>query len=135
MNPLTGDRDGGFEPTPSNSPGGPLYGEEADVVLVETRRPDGVSARILYSTTAAVDCYDLERLCDDVGWPRRPINKVKAALENSFCVASLYLELETNDGDARRTHREFTRDFRETALVAQVLCHDGRARQSVGQSE
>lgn len=102
MNPLTGDRDGGFEPTPSNSPGGPLYGEEADVVLVETRRPDGVSARIVYSTTAAVDCYDLERLCDDVGWPRRPINKVKAALENSFCVASLYLELETNDGDARR---------------------------------
>ncbi len=102
LNPLTGDRDGGFEPTPSNSPGGPLYGEEADVVLVETRRPDGVSARIVYSTTAAVDCYDLERLCDDVGWPRRPIKKVKAALENSFCVASLYLELETNDGDARR---------------------------------
>ena len=48
----------------------------------------------MYSTAAAVDCYDLERLCDDVGWPRRPINKVKAALENSFCVASLYLELE-----------------------------------------
>lgn len=94
VNPLTGERDGGLEPTPANSPGGPLYGEEADVVLIETRRPDGVAARIVYSTAAAVDCYDLERLCDDVGWPRRPINKVKAALENSFCVASLYLELE-----------------------------------------
>jgi len=107
VNPLTGERDGGLEPTPANSPGGPLYGEEADVVLIETRRPDGVAARIVYSTAAAVDCYDLERLCDDVGWPRRPINKVKAALENSFCVASLYLELEeapktateTNDAD------------------------------------
>ena len=102
VNPLTGERDGGLEPTPANSPGGPLYGEEADVVLIETRRSDGVAARIVYSTAAAVDCYDLERLCDDVGWPRRPIDKVKAALENSFCVASLYLELaETDQGAAR----------------------------------
>ena len=103
VDPVTGvSRDGGFEPTPSNSPGGPLYGEEADVVLIETRRPDGRVARVVYSTTAAVDCYDLERLCDDVGWPRRPIDKVKAALENSFCVASLYLELaETDQGAAR----------------------------------
>ena len=102
VNPLTGERDGGLEPTPANSPGGPLYGEEADVVLIETRRSNGVAARIVYSTAAAVDCYDLERLCDDVGWPRRPIDKVKAALENSFCVASLYLELaETDQGAAR----------------------------------
>ena len=62
-------------------------------MLVEARRPDGCVGRIVYSTTAEVDCYDLERLCDDVGWPRRPIAKVRAALENSFCVASLYLEL------------------------------------------
>ena len=102
VNPVTGEGVGGLEPTPSNSPGGPLYGEEADVVLIETRRPDGRVARVVYSTTAAVDCYDLERLCDDVGWPRRPIDKVKAALENSFCVASLYLELaETDQGKAR----------------------------------
>ncbi|EEH52223.1 uncharacterized protein MICPUCDRAFT_6518, partial [Micromonas pusilla CCMP1545] len=59
-----------------------------DVVLLETTRADGARARIVYSTTAEVDCYDLERLCDDVGWPRRPISKVKAALENSFCVSS-----------------------------------------------
>ena len=104
VNPLTGERDGGLEPTPANSPGGPLYGEEADVVLIETRRSNGVAARIVYSTAAAVDCYDLERLCDDVGWPRRPINKVKAALENSFCVASLYLELEEAPKPATETN-------------------------------
>jgi ribosomal protein S18 acetylase RimI-like enzyme len=40
-----------------------------------------------------VDVYELEKLCDDVGWPRRPVSKVQAALENSFCVASLYLEI------------------------------------------
>ena len=81
------------EPNPRNSPGGALDGEEQDVVLIETRRADGRVGRIVYSTTAEVDCYDLEKLCDKVGWPRRPISKVRAALENSFCVASLYLEL------------------------------------------
>ena len=73
-------------------------------MLIETRRPDGRVARVVYSTTAAVDCYDLERLCDDVGWPRRPIDKVKAALENSFCVASLYLELEEAPKPATETN-------------------------------
>jgi len=35
----------------------------------------------------------------DVGWPRRPIAKVAAALENSFLVASLYLELIPSSND------------------------------------
>ena len=71
---------------------------EEDVVLVETTRPDGTTARIVYSTTAPVDVYELEKLCDDVGWPRRPVSKVQAALENSFCVASLHLEIAETGG-------------------------------------
>ena len=43
-------------------------------------------------TTAAVDAAELESLCDKVGWPRRPLNKVQAALANSFLVATLTLE-------------------------------------------
>jgi len=91
------------EPNPRNSPGGALDGEEQDVVLIETRRADGRVGRIVYSTTAEVDCYDLEKLCDKVGWPRRPISKVRAALENSFCVASLYLELLPADDEEEGT--------------------------------
>ena len=107
-NPLTGKTDGNsIEPIPQNSPGGPIVNEEEDVVLIETIRPDGTCAKIVYSTTAPVECYDLERLCDGVGWPRRPIHKVKAALENSFCVASLYLELsEAEGGDEGRGNDE-----------------------------
>ena len=101
LNPFAGCAGGAApEPNPRNSPGGPLEGEERDVILIETRRPDGCVGRIVYSTTAEVDCYDLERLCDDVGWPRRPISKVRAALENSFLVASLYLELVPAPEDA-----------------------------------
>ena len=79
-----------FEPPTG---GGVARDREEDVTLIETTRPDGRTARVVYSTTAPVDVYELEKLCDDVGWPRRPVSKVQAALENSFCVASLYLEI------------------------------------------
>ena len=90
VNPRASSRDGDSS---EGASGGRARDREEDVVLVETTRPDGTTARIVYSTTAPVDVYELEKLCDDVGWPRRPVSKVQAALENSFCVASLYLEI------------------------------------------
>lgn len=65
---------------------------EEEVVLVEKEREDGSVARIAYSSGGAeVDVYELELLCEKVGWPRRPAHKVAAALKNSFMVASLHL--------------------------------------------
>ena len=61
-------------------------------MLVETTRPDGTTARIVYSTTAPVDVYELEKLCDDVGMAEAAGEQVQAALEN-LCVASLHLEI------------------------------------------
>nr|YP_010619573.1 hypothetical protein PN023_pgp191 [Tayloriella tenebrosa]WAX03586.1 hypothetical protein [Tayloriella tenebrosa] len=37
-----------------------------------------------------INLYDLERLCDSVGWVRRPLKKVKLALDNSFLIVSLF---------------------------------------------
>jgi len=90
VNPRASSREGDSS---EGASGGRARDREEDVVLVETTRPDGTTARIVYSTTAPVDVYELEKLCDDVGWPRRPVSKVQAALENSFCVASLHLEI------------------------------------------
>lgn len=60
---------------------------------METSNPvDNSSARILYKNGGAVDAVELETLCDKVGWPRRPIAKVEAALKNSFLVASLRMQ-------------------------------------------
>ena len=36
-----------------------------------------------------INLYELEELCDSVGWVRRPIKKVKTALDNSFVTACL----------------------------------------------
>ncbi len=69
------------------------------MVLLEERSADGGVARIVFSTTSSVDVYELEALCDAVGWPRRPPRKVAAALANSYLVATLHLHTEL-PGDA-----------------------------------
>jgi hypothetical protein len=46
----------------------------------------------VYRNGSTVDASQVEELCDKVGWPRRPQNKVQAALANSFLVATLTLE-------------------------------------------
>lgn len=45
---------------------------------------------IYFSSDRDIDLYELEELCDAVGWARRPIRKVRKALEYSFVVISLW---------------------------------------------
>ena len=52
----------------------------------------GVSdnARIFFSVDRTIDLYELEELCDAVGWSRRPIRKVRKAIQNSFLVITMW---------------------------------------------
>ncbi|EXB75307.1 putative LRR receptor-like serine/threonine-protein kinase [Morus notabilis] len=61
-----------------------------EFVLVEKTEPDGVIEQIIFSSGGEVDVYDLQSLCDKVGWPRRPLSKLAAALKNSYMVATLH---------------------------------------------
>lgn len=47
-------------------------------------------SKIFFSTNQSIDLYELEELCDSVGWARRPLRKVKKALEHSYLVASAW---------------------------------------------
>ena len=47
-------------------------------------------ARIVFSTDRNIDLYELEELCDAVGWSRRPIRKVKKAIQHSFLVVTMW---------------------------------------------
>ncbi|KAK6943344.1 GNAT domain, partial [Dillenia turbinata] len=62
-----------------------------EFVLVEKTEPDGAIVQIIFSFGGEVDVYDLQALCDKVGWPRRPLSKLAAALKNSYMVAALHL--------------------------------------------
>ncbi len=46
--------------------------------------------RITFSSERDIDLYELEELCNAVGWSRRPLRKVKKAIEYSFLVGSMW---------------------------------------------
>ena len=51
---------------------------------------DSDRAQISFSTDRDLDLYELEELCDRVGWARRPLRKVKKAINHSFLVVSMW---------------------------------------------
>ena len=51
---------------------------------------DDSQPQIVFSTDRDIDFYELEELCDRVGWARRPLRKVKKAIEHSFLVVSMW---------------------------------------------
>jgi aralkylamine N-acetyltransferase len=48
------------------------------------------NGQIYFSTDRNIDLYELEELCDAVGWSRRPIRKVRTAIQYSFVVISVW---------------------------------------------
>ena len=61
---------------------------ENGLTYVDDRRKS--ESRILFSTERDLDLYELEELCDRVGWARRPLRKVKKAIQHSFLVVSMW---------------------------------------------
>ena len=58
--------------------------------LINSNREDTDKAQIVFSTDRELDLYELEELCDRVGWARRPLRKVKKAINHSFLVVSMW---------------------------------------------
>ncbi|KAG9443311.1 hypothetical protein H6P81_014651 [Aristolochia fimbriata] len=69
------------------------------IVLVERTQTDGAIEQIIFSSGGEVDIYELQALCDKVGWPRRPPEKMAAALRNSYMVATLHAARKSLDGE------------------------------------
>lgn len=81
-------------------PSTPLEEEEPlpeELVLVERTLPNGSTEQIIFSSAGDVDVYDLQALCDKVGWPRRPLTKIAASLRNSYLVATLHSVIRSSE--------------------------------------
>ncbi|ASC70864.1 putative N-acetyltransferase ycf52-like protein [Halomicronema hongdechloris C2206] len=79
------------------------------------------NSRIIFSTDRDLDLYELEELCDAVGWARRPIRKVKKAIQHSFVVVTMWEER-----GARRRLIGFSRatsDHAFNATIWDVVVH------------
>lgn len=79
-----------------------------------------------------INLYELEQLCDSVGWVRRPIKKVKTALDNSFLTVCLF-EKKLNKnyliGFARATS-----DHSFNATIWDVVIHPDFQKKGLGKA-
>lgn len=82
--------------------------------------PEG-GPRIFFSTDREIDLYELEELCDAVGWSRRPLRKVKKAIQHSFLVMSMWEQR----GNRRRLigFSRATSDHAFNATIWDVVVH------------
>lgn len=79
------------------------------------------TGRILFSKDRSIDLYELEELCDAVGWSRRPLRKVRKAIQHSFLVVSMWEE----KGQYRRLigFSRATSDHAFNATIWDVVVH------------
>ncbi|CAD5935381.1 putative N-acetyltransferase ycf52-like [Planktothrix agardhii] len=65
-------------------------GGSEESVSLNSRSSSSNNGRIFFSTDRDIDLYELEELCNAVGWSRRPLRKVKKAIQYSFLVVSMW---------------------------------------------
>lgn len=63
---------------------------EDDILLIKRFYNQNKLIDIYLSKDKNINLYQLEELCDAVGWVRRPLKKVKIAIEHSFLIMSLF---------------------------------------------
>jgi aralkylamine N-acetyltransferase len=93
---------------------------------------DQNGARICFSLNRELDLYELEELCDAVGWSRRPLRKVRKAIEHSFLVVSMWYIR----GAKRRLigFARATSDHAFNATIWDVVVHPDFQSQGLGKA-
>jgi aralkylamine N-acetyltransferase len=87
---------------------------------------------IVLSLNRELDLYELEELCDAVGWARRPLRKVRKALQNSFLVVSMW---ELRAGSQRMIgFARATSDGAFNATIWDVVVHPDFQGKSMGKA-
>ena len=79
-----------------------------------------------------INLYELEELCDSVGWVKRPMKKVKIALEHSFLTICLFYKDEQKKsliGFARATS-----DHSFNATIWDVVIHPNFQNKGLGKA-
>ncbi|MEO1593226.1 MAG: GNAT family N-acetyltransferase [Cyanobacteria bacterium J06632_22] len=116
--------------TTSEAPSAPQQAS-ADGYIAEAPAPKSGN-RVFFSTDRNIDLYELEELCDAVGWSRRPIRKVKKAIQHSFLVVTMWEQRGT-----RRRLVGFSRatsDHAFNATIWDVVIHPDFQGQGLGKA-
>ncbi|MEL6249035.1 MAG: GNAT family N-acetyltransferase [Cyanobacteria bacterium J06648_16] len=103
----------------------------SDGYIAEAPNPKS-GTRVFFSTDRNIDLYELEELCDAVGWSRRPIRKVKKAIQHSFLVVTMWEQRGTRKrlvGFSRATS-----DHAFNATIWDVVIHPDFQGQGLGKA-
>nr|QCI05474.1 hypothetical protein [Crouania attenuata] len=117
------------KPTIQNSSKSGKYHQDK-ILLVQNIKTDNDVQEIYFTLSKEINLYDLEQLCDSVGWVKRPLQKVKIALEHSFltiCVFKKQHNLRKLIGFARATS-----DHSFNATIWDVAIHPTFQKQGLG---
>lgn len=98
--------------------------------MIEDFNHEGKKVTIVLSRKKDIDLYKLEELCDTVGWVRRPLQKVKTAIRNSFLTISLFCN---EDKQSRLiAFARATSDSTFNATIWDVVVHPKFQRKGLG---
>ncbi|MEB3212823.1 MAG: GNAT family N-acetyltransferase [Leptolyngbyaceae bacterium] len=99
---------------------------------VQLQQSSDQEQRIFFSSDRDIDLYDLEELCDAVGWSRRPLRKVKKAIQHSFLVISMWEQ----KGSRRRLigFSRATSDHAFNATIWDVVVHPDYQGKGLGKA-
>ncbi len=112
--------------------GGYAVGAGESSVSQTARDRHGNPVRIYFTTDRDIDLYELEELCDAVGWSRRPLRKVRKAIQYSFLVVSMW-----EQRGARRRLIGFSRatsDHAFNATLWDVVVHPDYQGKGLGKA-
>nr|WDA98927.1 GNAT family acetyltransferase [Sciadococcus taiwanensis] len=85
---------------------------------------------IYIKKNSPINLYELEELCYSVGWSRRPLRKVKKALQHSYLVISV---IENQQGIKRLIgFARVTSDYAFNATIWDVVIHPKFQRRGLG---
>nr|YP_010337085.1 GCN5-like N-acetyltransferase [Pseudoerythrocladia kornmannii]QUE28366.1 Ycf52 [Pseudoerythrocladia kornmannii]UNJ16670.1 GCN5-like N-acetyltransferase [Pseudoerythrocladia kornmannii] len=104
--------------------------QKKDILLIKDIKYKNKLVEVYLSTNKNINLSDLEKLCDSVGWLRRPIKKVKTAIQNSFLIVSLIQKIDGKAcliGFARATS-----DYAFNATIWDVVVHPDFQGQGLG---
>jgi aralkylamine N-acetyltransferase len=106
--------------------------EQAIAEVSNPSAKPGMNSRIIFSKDRNIDLYELEDLCDAVGWSRRPLRKVKKAIEHSFLVITMWEQR----GSYKRLvgFSRATSDHAFNATIWDVVVHPDFQKQGLGKS-
>nr|QCI08306.1 hypothetical protein [Ptilothamnion sphaericum] len=101
-------------------------------ILITNLNNEGKKINIYFSTDNDINLYDLEKLCDSVGWVRRPLKKVQTALDNSFMIGYIFY----NDNNKKKMigFARATSDNAFNATIWDVVVHPSFQKKGLGKA-